>query len=148
MVPGADDRRGGIGAPVEVVSETLRGCSGGDAQAQLVETAAHGVRCHAEEAGDGPEVLGADGDHPAVEVLALHLDHAEEAAQEVSLGTADRVQLGQVDGDLLVAVPRSQLAPGPSRTLGVAVAALLRSPAGPQRLASSSWGSSWSTGTS
>ena len=62
------------------------GRSGGDAKAQLVEATAHGIGRHAEEAGDGPQVLGADGDHATVEVLALDLDHAQEAAQEVTFG--------------------------------------------------------------
>ena len=47
----------------------------------------------------------------------------QEAAQQVALGAAHRVQLGQVDGDLLMTVPRPQLAPGPGRALGLAVAA-------------------------
>ena len=92
------------------------------------------------------QVLGADGDHPAVEVLALDLDHGQEPTQQVTFGAAHGVELGQVDRDLVVAVPGPELAPGPGRALSPPLP--LPSPLGPQRVASSSWGRSWSTGTS
>src|SRR5579863_5335155 len=79
--------------------------SDGDAQAQLVEAPAHGVRRHTEEAGDGAQVLGADRDHAPVEVLALHLDHAQEATEQVTLGATHRIELGEIDCHLFVAVP-------------------------------------------
>src|ERR1700693_5631471 len=59
-----------------------------EAQAELVEPSSHGVRRHPEQARDGPYVARPDGDQLAVEVLALHLDHAHEPADQVAFGTA------------------------------------------------------------
>src|ERR1700674_6107443 len=64
-----------------------------DEEPEFVQAGAHGVRRHTEQAGDGPDVLSPNGDHPTVEVLTVHLNHAEEPAQEVPLRSADRVQL-------------------------------------------------------
>src|SRR5581483_3278508 len=72
--------------------------SGVQPEAEVVQAAAHAVGGHVEQATDGPHVLGADGDHPAVEVLALHLDHAQVAAQQLALGRGDRLQAGEVNG--------------------------------------------------
>src|SRR5664280_3401646 len=65
-------------------------------ETELVQSGSHAVGGHAEQAGDGPYILGPDGDHPAVEVLAMHLDHAEELAEQIPLGPAHRVELGAV----------------------------------------------------
>src|SRR5690242_16867061 len=97
---GAATGRGAAAGVGRGVKERL----GVDAQAEVVEPAAHPVDREIEEAPNGADVLGADGDHPPVEVLALHLDHRRVATQEVSLGAVDRLQAGEVDGDLAVLV--------------------------------------------
>ncbi|CAB4936182.1 unannotated protein [freshwater metagenome] len=43
-------------------------------------------------------VIAADSEHPAVEVLALHLDHGEIAAQHVGFGATELLEAGEVDG--------------------------------------------------
>src|SRR4051794_11235963 len=57
-----------------------------EADAELVETSAHRLGRGLEQAGDGSQVLRPDGEHTAVEVLPLHLDHPEVAAEQIALG--------------------------------------------------------------
>src|SRR5207248_8204041 len=75
--------------------------SDGETQAQGVEAMDDAVGVGAEEAGDGAQVVAADGEHPAVEVLALHLDHLEVALQHVGLGLGEPLEGREVDGDLV-----------------------------------------------
>ena len=67
---------------------------------KLIESAVHGFGCDSEEAGDGVQVLGADGQYPAVEVLAQPLDHVEQRPQNLVLGAISGPELGKVDGHL------------------------------------------------
>ncbi|MEZ5258565.1 MAG: hypothetical protein R2705_17225 [Ilumatobacteraceae bacterium] len=53
-----------------------------------------------EHGGDRTAVVVADREHLAVEVLALDLDHAEEALQHLERGTRQLAQFHQVEYDL------------------------------------------------
>src|SRR4029077_1976037 len=54
--------------------------------------------------GDGLEVVAPDGQHAAVEVLALDLDGVEVAVQDLGLVVLDPFGAGEVDVDLPAAV--------------------------------------------
>src|ERR1035437_1035529 len=79
--------------------------SDGDKESEFPESSAHDLRGHTEQAGDRPQVLRPDSDHPTVEVLAMDLNHREVPSEKITFGTAHRLQLGQVDGGL--PAPRS-----------------------------------------
>src|SRR4029078_9369154 len=75
-------------------------------QAELFERGGCGLELDAEERGDRHHVAVADGEHLAVEVLALHLDEAQVGAQQALLLAVHPRQAGQVDGDLGALVER------------------------------------------
>jgi hypothetical protein len=81
------------------------------AEAEVVEPD-HVVGAHLEDAGDGPQVVLADGQHPAVEVLALDLDHPEVPLSISACGPGELLELGEVDGHL------ARLRPAMSEPLG------------------------------
>src|SRR5450631_3443869 len=72
-----------------------------DEEPEFVQPGAHGVRCHTEQAGDGPDVLGPNGDHPTVEALTMPRHNAQNPPQGVRPRSTARVKLVQVDGTLL-----------------------------------------------
>jgi hypothetical protein len=62
-----------------------------------------------EDAGHGAQVLAADGEHPTVVVAALHLDHAQVAAEHLALLPAELLDGTEVDGyGPIVAASRAQ----------------------------------------
>src|SRR5947199_4466049 len=104
-----------------------------EANAELVEATAHRLSRGLEQAGDGPQVLRPNGEHAAIEVLPLHLDHAEIPAQEVALGGRQFLQPSEIDGDPVVTVlgrpsadlavvsPQIDVVTAPPRRLGAEV---------------------------
>src|SRR6478735_4156811 len=68
-------------------------------ETEVVEAIGGRVDTDAEDAGDGAQVVLADGEHPPVEVLALDLDHREVAVEHVGLGAAQVLEATQVDGE-------------------------------------------------
>jgi len=73
--------------------------SGPYEQPKIIESSTHRIGREPECAGQHPEVPGTEGEHPSIEVLALQLDHADESAQDLRLGTDFLLEPGQVDGD-------------------------------------------------
>ena len=58
-------------------------------------------RFRADEPGQHPEVVTTHGQHTAVEILALDLDRAQEALEDLTLCATYVVQAGEIDGDVL-----------------------------------------------
>ena len=88
MVPrsAADQVRGGGGAGHAVVED-----------AEALEAIDRQVGRDVEDAGDGPQVVAPHGEHPAVEVAALHLDHPEVAGQHLGVGALGLLHGGEVE---------------------------------------------------
>ena len=68
-------------------------------ESQLCETVSQAGFVALEHPGQGTQILVADGDHPAVEVAALDLDHPDVTAQQLPLGELFGLQAAQVDLD-------------------------------------------------
>ena len=64
-----------------------------------MQAPAHADAVPLEDPGQGPDVLVADGEHPAVEVAPLDLDHPDVAGEQLPLGGVERVEAPEVDGD-------------------------------------------------
>src|SRR3954454_23614415 len=80
--------------------EEVRSGGGGDeAETELVQGADRALERRVEDAGDGAEVVAAHGEHAAVEVLALHLDHLQVAHEHLGHVRLQLAQPGEVDGD-------------------------------------------------
>src|SRR2546421_9149238 len=93
MVCGRRFRRRPMAAPM--AASTAESTS--EANAELVEPPPHPVGRRLEQAGDGAEIFRPDGEDAAVEVLALHLDHAEVARQQVALRGSQLLEPGEGD---------------------------------------------------
>jgi hypothetical protein len=50
-------------------------------QTEIIEATSHHLSGRVEHAGNGAQVVTANGQHPAVEVLTLHLDHSQIATE-------------------------------------------------------------------
>ena len=79
-----------------------RGLQAGDgAEAELVEPAAEIVGAATHHRGEHPEVVVADREHLAVEVLALQLDRRRVPRDHGGVGVVDLVEPHEVDGEAL-----------------------------------------------
>src|SRR5437879_12574637 len=69
-------------------------------QTESFEAAHQGFWRLLENAGERPEILGADGEDLAVEVPTPHLDHADVTLEDGGLGALALVEAHEVDADL------------------------------------------------
>src|SRR4051794_1739294 len=75
------------------------GGGGAGPEAELVEAHTELVGTPAEHRGEHPQVVAADGEEPAVEVLALELDRGRVPGEHGGLRLVEPVQLHEVDGE-------------------------------------------------
>ena len=80
-VPAGTDSDGDVGEP------------------QIEETVDRMVNLNTQNAGHSAQIILTNGKYPSVEVLTLHLNHAEVPREHVALGSGKFVQVGEVDGD-------------------------------------------------
>ncbi len=64
-----------------------------------MEPVAEVVGAAPEDRGEDADVVAANGEHPAVEVLALELDRGRVARDDLGVGFLEPVEADQVDGE-------------------------------------------------
>jgi len=85
------------GARRPVATDQSADQNSAEAESHLFEAHLGSVFVDIEDAGNGAHVVTADGEHPAVEVLALDLDHSQVAREHLGLVVAHLLQTGQID---------------------------------------------------